>query len=82
MLPSLLASIANIIIATMFRYTNNIACNSSLEAMITTATKVATIKATIFSKSINDNKTVFYLVKVNHLRAFSYRYKHVSKVSG
>ena len=36
--------------------------------MITTAIKDAIIKATIFSKSKNNNKTELYHVKVNHLK--------------
>ena len=36
--------------------------------MVTTAIKVAIIKATIFSKSNINNKTELYQVKVNHLK--------------
>ena len=38
--------------------------------MTTTAIKVAIIKAIIFSKSNNDDKTEFYKVKANHLKLF------------
>ena len=44
-----------------FHFTNNIACYSSLEAMITTATEGAIIMATIFDKSNNDNKICKYI---------------------
>ena len=58
LLPSLLASTVIIAIATMsLFFINNIACNSSLEAMITTATEFPIIKATIFGKNNNDYKT-------------------------
>ena len=64
--------------------------------MITTAIKVAIIKATIFGKSNNNNnnnnnnndnnnnnnnKTEFYLVKVNHLKLLLVAIKKVSKMS-
>ena len=49
--------------------------------MITTATKVAVIKATIFGRSNNDNKTEFYQVKVNHLKPLPIAIKKVFKMS-
>ena len=54
--------------------------------MATTATKVAIIKATIFSKSNNNknnnnNNTEFYQVKVNHLKLLLVATKKVSKIS-
>ena len=49
--------------------------------MITTAIKVAIIKATIFSKSNNENKTEFYQVKVNYLKLFPVATKEVCKMS-
>ena len=47
---------------------------------MTTAIKVAIIKAIIFSKSNNDIKTEFYYVKVNHLKVFPVDIKKVSKM--
>ena len=49
--------------------------------MITTAIKVAIIKATIFIKSNNNNKTEFYQVKVNHLKLLFVATEKVSKMS-
>ena len=49
-----------------FHFTNNIACYSSLEAMITTATKATIIMARRFGKSSNDNMTDPFLPEVNH----------------
>ena len=49
--------------------------------MITTATEIAKIKETIFSKRNIDNKTEFYLVKVNHLKLLLVAIKKVSKMS-
>ena len=49
--------------------------------MITTVIKVAIIKATIFIKSNNNNKTEFYQVKVNHLKLLFVATEKVSKMS-
>ena len=49
--------------------------------MITTAVKVAIVKAKIFSKSNNNNKTEVYQVKVNHLKALLVATKKVFKMS-
>ena len=49
-----------------FHFTNNIACYSSLEAMITTATKATIIMARRFGKSSNDNMTDPFLPEVTH----------------
>ena len=38
--------------------------------MITTVSEVPIMKETVFGKSNYDNKTEFYLVKINHLKLF------------